>query len=44
MGACWENRKGESCMILVNMDTSDHEVSTPDGKRIKIKALDAIRI
>ncbi|MBR1869882.1 MAG: glycoside hydrolase [Bacteroidales bacterium] len=44
MGACWENKKGETCLILVNMDTSDHEVSTPDGKRIKIKALDAIRI
>lgn len=44
MGAEWETVKGGKAFFMVNMSSSDHEVTAPDGTKVTVKAYNAIRL
>ena len=44
LAAEWESLSGGRACIVVNMDNAAHEVSLPDGRKITVPALDALRL
>ncbi|MBP5571719.1 MAG: glycoside hydrolase [Bacteroidales bacterium] len=43
MGAIWETVKGRKVYVIVNMDSSEHQVKLPDGRNIVVLSRDAKR-
>ena len=44
MGAKWITTKGRDVYVLVNMDSADHVISLPDGRKVSVAARKAMRI
>jgi len=43
-GAMWIGPKGNKALLMVNMDDKEHSIQLPDGKELRMKALECIRI